>query len=51
MVYQNGFLQEYDINSNKIIFSSTALQSLNKGNNAYNLFIDNDGDVWAVGPQ
>ena len=46
LVYQNGFLQQYDINSNKIIFSSTALQSLNKGNNAYNLFIDNDGDVW-----
>jgi signal transduction histidine kinase/ligand-binding sensor domain-containing protein/DNA-binding response OmpR family regulator len=47
IVYQNGFLQEYDINSNKIIFSTIALQSLNKGNNAYNLFIDNDGDVWA----
>ena len=46
LVYQNGFLQEYDINSNKIIFSSTALQNLNKGNNAYNLFIDNDGDIW-----
>ncbi len=34
IVYQNGFLQEYDINLSKIIFSSTALQSLNKGNNA-----------------
>jgi len=47
IVYQNGFLQEYDINLSKVIFSSTALQSLNKGSNAYNLFIDNDGDVWA----
>ena len=43
---QNGFLQQYDINLNKIIFSSTALQNLNKGNNSYNLFIDNDGDIW-----
>ena len=46
LVYQNGFLQQYDINLNKIIFSSTALQNLNKGNNPYNLFIDNDGDIW-----
>ena len=46
LVFQNGFLQQYDINSDKVIFSSTALQNLNKGNNAYNLFVDNDGDVW-----
>ena len=46
LVFQNGFLQQYDINSDKVIFSSTALQSLNKGNNTYNLFVDNDDDVW-----
>lgn len=46
LVYQNGLLQEYDIHSNKIIFSSTAFQNLNKGNGPYNLFIDNDGDIW-----
>jgi ligand-binding sensor domain-containing protein len=45
-VYQNGFLQQYDISLNKIIFSSTALQNLNKGNNPYNIFIDNEGDIW-----
>jgi ligand-binding sensor domain-containing protein len=46
LVYQNGFLQKYDINANRIIFSSDALQKLNKGNNPYNLLLDNDGDVW-----
>jgi ligand-binding sensor domain-containing protein len=46
LVYRNGFLQEYDMNSNKIIFSSTAIQNLNKGNNPFNLFIDTDGDIW-----
>jgi signal transduction histidine kinase/ligand-binding sensor domain-containing protein/DNA-binding response OmpR family regulator len=46
LVYQNGLLQQYDINSNKIIFSSTALQKLNKGNYPFYLFIDSDGDVW-----
>ena len=46
LVYRNGFLQEYDIKLNKIIFSSTAIQNLNKGNNPLNLFIDTDGDIW-----
>ncbi|MEQ1798990.1 MAG: two-component regulator propeller domain-containing protein [Lacibacter sp.] len=46
IVYENGFLQHYDINSNRIIFSSTALQNLNKSNYPFNLFIDNEGDVW-----
>jgi signal transduction histidine kinase/ligand-binding sensor domain-containing protein/DNA-binding response OmpR family regulator len=46
VVYQNGFLQQYDLNLNKIIFSSTALQNLNKADISYNLFIDSDGDVW-----
>lgn len=46
LVYQSGFLQEYDLKSNKVIFSSTALQKLNKGNNSYGILIDRDGDVW-----
>lgn len=46
LAYENGFLQEYDINLNKIIFSSTAIQKLNKGNTPFNLFIDTDGDIW-----
>jgi len=46
LVYQNGFLQQYDLKLNKIVFSSTTLQNLNKGNIAYNLFIDSDGDIW-----
>jgi hypothetical protein len=45
-VSQNGFLQEYDMNSNKIIFSSTGIQNLNQGNNPFNLFIDTDDDIW-----
>lgn len=46
IVYENGFLQEYDIKSDKIIFSSTVLQERHKGKNANSLFIDSDGDVW-----
>ena len=46
IVYQNGLLQEYDIASDKVIFSSTALQEQHTGNNSHNLFIDRDGDVW-----
>ncbi len=46
LVYQNGFLQEYDIKSDKIIFTATALQKLNTGNIPYDLFIDRDGDIW-----
>lgn len=46
LLYQSGFLQEYDIKLDKIIFSTTALQKQNKGNNSYKLFIDNDGDLW-----
>lgn len=46
VVYQNGFLEQYDIQSNKVIFSSTALQNLLKGNNPYDLLADSDGDVW-----
>ena len=32
LVYQNGFFQDYDIKSDKIIFSATALQKLNREN-------------------
>jgi len=46
IVYQNGFLQEYDIALDKIIFSSTALQEWHIGNYPNNLFIDSDGDIW-----
>lgn len=46
LVYENGFLQEYDIALDKVIFSSTALQEQLKGNNPDNLFIDSDGDIW-----
>ena len=46
IVYQSGLLQQYDIKSNKLIFSTSALQKLSKGSNTYNLFIDGDGDVW-----
>jgi signal transduction histidine kinase/ligand-binding sensor domain-containing protein/CheY-like chemotaxis protein len=46
LVYQNGLLQQYDINTNKVIFSSTVVQAMNKGNLAHSMFVDNDGDVW-----
>jgi signal transduction histidine kinase/ligand-binding sensor domain-containing protein/DNA-binding response OmpR family regulator len=46
VVYQNGFLQLYDAVSNRVVFSSNALQKLNKGYNPYNISIDNDGDLW-----
>jgi signal transduction histidine kinase/ligand-binding sensor domain-containing protein/DNA-binding response OmpR family regulator len=46
LVYQTGFLQQYDIGSGRIIFSTAALQTLSKGNYPYDLFVDNDGDVW-----
>lgn len=46
VVYQNGFLQQYDIHANKIIFSSTALQAFNQANYPYRLVIDNEGDIW-----
>ena len=46
VVYQNGLLQEYDLKSNKVIFSSTALQRLNHGNQPYGFIIDRDGDLW-----
>lgn len=46
LVYQSGILQEYDVTLDKIIFSTTALQKQNKGNNPYHLFIDSDSDIW-----
>lgn len=46
IVYQSGLLQQYDIKQQKLIFSTPALQKLNKGSSTYNLFIDGDGDVW-----
>jgi len=46
LVYENGFMEEYDLKENRIDFSSNAVQKLNKINANYNLFIDNDSDVW-----
>jgi len=46
IVYQDRLLKEYDIDSNKFIYSGTVLQTLNKGNISNVVFIDNDGDVW-----
>jgi signal transduction histidine kinase/ligand-binding sensor domain-containing protein/DNA-binding response OmpR family regulator len=46
LVYRTGFLQQYDIKSNKIIFSSNALQKFTKADNGYRFFIDSDGDLW-----
>ncbi|MEZ2442243.1 two-component regulator propeller domain-containing protein [Chitinophaga sp. RCC_12] len=46
LVYQSGFLQEYDIKLDKVIFSTNALLKKNKANNPYHLFIDHDNDIW-----
>jgi len=46
LVYQSGFLQEYDLKHGKMLFSSSALQKENKGDKPFSLFVDNDGDVW-----
>lgn len=49
LVYQDGFLQQYDIGLNRIIFPSKTLQNLIKERNPYNIFIDADGDIWLWG--
>lgn len=46
LVYQNGLLQQYDISSNKIIFSTTTFQKINKEYFTHNIFVDNDGHIW-----
>jgi ligand-binding sensor domain-containing protein len=46
LVYQSGFLQEYDLKQEKIIFSSMALQKLHDWKSPFSLFVDNDGDIW-----
>lgn len=46
LVYQSGFLQEYSIEQEKVISSSTAIQKLHNGEGLFHLFIDNDGDLW-----
>lgn len=46
LVYQDGLLQQYDLGSKKVIYTCASLQNINKENNAYHIFIDNDGDVW-----
>ncbi|WP_176842372.1 hybrid sensor histidine kinase/response regulator transcription factor [Chitinophaga filiformis] len=47
LIYQNGFLQEYDPEQGKVVYSSTAIQQKYQGSDFYNFFIDNDGDLWA----
>ncbi|MEP7377800.1 MAG: two-component regulator propeller domain-containing protein [Chitinophagaceae bacterium] len=49
LIYQTGFLQQYDISLHKIVFESAAFQKLTQGSNPYNFFIDNDGDIWLWG--
>jgi signal transduction histidine kinase/ligand-binding sensor domain-containing protein/DNA-binding response OmpR family regulator len=46
LVYQNGLLQQYDISSNRVTFSSNVFQKLIKGNYEHKIFVDNDGDIW-----
>ncbi|MGN6603372.1 MAG: two-component regulator propeller domain-containing protein [Ginsengibacter sp.] len=46
LLYQTGLLQEYDINSSSIIFSTTAFEKVKKGSDPFQLFVDNDGDIW-----
>ncbi|OQP60553.1 hypothetical protein A3860_33265 [Niastella vici] len=46
LVYQNGLLQQYDIASKKVIFSTDAFQKLHKENDVHSLFVDNEGDLW-----
>ncbi|NLR77144.1 hybrid sensor histidine kinase/response regulator transcription factor [Chitinophaga eiseniae] len=46
LVYETGFLQEYDVQTGKEVFSSAALQKQHKGDRPFSLFIDKDGDVW-----
>lgn len=46
LAYENGLLQEYDVNANKVVFSSTAFQQLFKENKSNYIFADSDGDVW-----
>lgn len=46
LVYQDGLLEQYDLKSNKIISSTNVLRNLSKTTIAYNVFVDNDGDLW-----
>lgn len=50
VVYKNGFLQEYDAQSDKLVFTSASLQKISKSSNIpYSLMTDNDGDIWIWG--
>jgi signal transduction histidine kinase/ligand-binding sensor domain-containing protein/DNA-binding response OmpR family regulator len=49
LVYQTGLLQMYDISLDKIVSESAAIKNLNLGNIFYNLFVDNEGDIWVWG--
>lgn len=47
LIYQNGFLQKYGLERDKIVYSTTAIQQKYKGYDFNNFFIDTDGDIWA----
>jgi signal transduction histidine kinase/ligand-binding sensor domain-containing protein/DNA-binding response OmpR family regulator len=46
LLYDNGFLQQYDLNLNRVVFSGAILKNLSRANNFFSLFIDNEGDLW-----
>ena len=46
LVYQDGFLQQYDLKSKRVVFSTSALYKLGRGNLGYSLFLDSSGDLW-----
>ncbi len=46
LVYQSGRLLEYNLKSEKVIFSSTAFQVQHSLESPLYLYVDNDGDVW-----
>lgn len=49
LLYQTGFLQQYDISLNKVSFETTAFQQLNQAVSPSDFYIDNDGDIWMWG--
>lgn len=46
MIHDNGLLQQYDIATQKLIYTNTALQMPTKQPTDYFLFVDKDDDLW-----
>lgn len=46
LVYQSGLLEKYDIKEEKKLLSSTILEKQYEWKQAFELMIDNDGDLW-----